>query len=186
MSSVRGSAGSPWTVISRYVAFSFDLHSDVSNPGTLTKGVSTFRSGVTHGAGLLLPTIDVPSVDRYAWSVPLPPPSAAGFVHAATMSGVVTRPNSVFAGGGIVERNDAYVMTQPVCVAERHSGTCWNDPPTSLPLGTEIVVPSRIAETIRDWMGLPSISCRISSVAMNDPCECATITKPRPRFSCST
>src|SRR6478672_1005350 len=90
-----------------------------------------------------------PVADRYACSSPLPPASAAGFVHAATMFASGTLPNSVLAGGGIVERNDAYVMTHPVWVAEWQSGTCWNEPPTSLPLGTESVVPSRMAETIR-------------------------------------
>jgi hypothetical protein len=54
-------------------------------------------------------------------------------VHAATIAASGTLPNSVLAGGGIVERNDAYVMTQPICDADVHSGTCWNDPPTSLP-----------------------------------------------------
>ena len=54
---------------------------------------------------------------------PLPPPSAAGLVHAATIFGSGTLPNSVSAAGGTVERNDAYVMTHPVCDSERHSGT---------------------------------------------------------------
>ncbi len=40
MSSTRGSAGSPLTLISRYVACSLVLHSAVSRPGTLTNGVS--------------------------------------------------------------------------------------------------------------------------------------------------
>ena len=29
----------------------------------------------------------------------------------------------------------------------------------------------RVAETIRDWIGLPSISWRMSSARMNEPCE---------------
>src|SRR5207249_1932645 len=102
---------------------------------------------VTHGfAGGLLVMVR-PLASRYACSSPLPPASAAGFVHAATMFSSGTLPNKVFAGGGTVDRNDAYVMTQPVCVAAWHNGTCANVPPTSLPFGTAIVVPSRIAET---------------------------------------
>src|SRR5580765_1336262 len=124
MSSARGSDGSPCTVTSRYVAFSFVAHCAVSSPGTLTNGVSTGRSGVTHGFAGVLPTMEVPSFERYACRVPLPPPSAAGFVHAAIMSAPATRPNKVLAGGGIVDRNDAYVITHPVCDDEWHSGTC--------------------------------------------------------------
>src|SRR5437764_501617 len=117
MSSVRGSAGFPWTVTSRYVAFSLDLHSAVSKPGTLTQGVSIGRSGTTQGIGRVVPTIVRPSVERYACKVPLPPLSAAGLVHAATMFGSVTLPNRVLPGGGTVARNEAYEMTQPVCAA---------------------------------------------------------------------
>src|SRR5580765_6223223 len=109
MSSARGSDGSPCTVTSRYVAFSFVAHCAVSSPGALTNGVSTGFSGVTQGFAGVLPTIDVPSFDKYACNWPLPPPSAAGFVQAAIMSAPATLPNSVLAGGGIVERNDAYV-----------------------------------------------------------------------------
>src|SRR5262249_39664276 len=122
MSSVRGSDGSPWTVTSRYVAFSFDLHCAVSSPGTLTQGVSIVRSGTTQGFGGLVPTIVRPSVDRYACRTPLPPPRATGFVHAATILGSVTLPNRVLAGGGIVERNDTYVIRQPVSDAEWQRG----------------------------------------------------------------
>src|SRR5262245_45634078 len=107
MSSVRGSAGLPWTVTSRYVAFSFDLHSAVSSPGTLTHGVSILRSGATQGFGGVVPTIVRPSVERYACKFPDPPPSAAGLVQAAIMPGAVTFPKRVFAGGVTVERNDA-------------------------------------------------------------------------------
>jgi len=49
-------------------------------------------------------------------------------VHAAAMAASGTRPNNVLAGGGTVDRNDANVMTHPVCVAVWQSGTCWNDP----------------------------------------------------------
>jgi hypothetical protein len=87
------------------------------------------------------------------------------------MLGSGTFPNKVFAGGGMVERNDTYVITHPVCVAEWHSGTCWNEPPTSFPRGTDSVAPNKIAETMRDWIGLPSISLRMSSSRMNEPCE---------------
>ena len=152
---------------------SFDAHFAVSRPGTLTHGVSIGFSGVTHGFAGAAAVIVRPLRSRYACSSPLPPPSAAGLVQAASMAASGTLPNSVLAGGGMVERNDANVITHPVCDAERQSGTCWNEPPTSFPFGTPMVVPSRIAETIRDWIGLPSISLRISSARMNDPCEWA-------------
>src|SRR5262245_13300817 len=90
-----------------------------------------------------------PPASRYACRSPLPPASAAGLVQAATMLASGTLPNSVLAGGAIVDRNDAKVITQPSCDADLQSGTCWNDPPTSLPLGTAIVVPSRIADSMR-------------------------------------
>src|SRR5262245_34872743 len=124
MSSMRGSDGSPCTVSSKYVAFSLDLHWPVSNSGTLTQGVLIGCSGTTHGWGGVVPTIVRPSFERYACRVALPPARAAGFVHAATIPGSVTFPNRVLAGGGIVERNDTYVITQPVCVAEWQRETC--------------------------------------------------------------
>src|SRR5262245_50463672 len=106
MSSARGSAGSPCTVISRNDAFSLDVHCAVSRPGTLTHGVSIERSGVTHGKVGEEPTIVRPYAEKYACNGALPPPSAAGLVHAATMPGSVTLPNRVFAGGGDVDLND--------------------------------------------------------------------------------
>ena len=81
-------------------------------------------------------------VRRYACSSPLPPASAAGFVHAAAIFASGTLPNSVLAGGGTVERNDAKEMRQPSCDAVRHSGMCWKAPPTSLPFGTARPCPS--------------------------------------------
>src|SRR5262245_26886899 len=169
MSLVRGPDGSPCTVTSRYVAFSFDLHSAVSKPGTLTHGVSMGRSGTTQGFLGLTPTIVRPSAAKYACRFPVPPARAAGFVHPASMSVAATLPKRVFAGGGTVERNDAYVITQPDCVAEWHKGTCWNEPPTSFPRGTARLTPNRTAETILDCTGLPSISLRMSSSKMNEP-----------------
>src|SRR5207248_1602706 len=137
MSSVRGSAGLPWTVTSRYEPLSFDTHCAVSRPGTLTNGVSIGLGGVTHGRGSAEDPVTLrPAADRYAWSSPLPPPSAAGFVQAACSVSPATRPNREFDGGGIVDRNDAYVTTQPVCDAVWHRGMCWNAPPTSFPFGT--------------------------------------------------
>src|SRR5262245_53362363 len=106
MSLVRGPDGSPCTVTSRYVAFSFDLHSAVSKPGTLTHGVSMGRSGTTHGFLGLTPTIVRPSAARYACRFPLPPVRAVGLVHPATMLACVTLPKRVLAGGGTVERNE--------------------------------------------------------------------------------
>src|SRR5262249_5801677 len=91
-----------------------------------------------------------PVRSRYARSSPLPPASAAGLVHAAAISAFGTRPNSVFAGGGTFERNDANVITHPSCDAERHSGTCLKAPPTSFPFGPSIVVPIIIADSMRD------------------------------------
>src|SRR6185295_3355471 len=121
MSSVRGSAGLAWTVTSRYEPFSFTTHWDVSRPGTLTNGVSIgfAGAGVTHACGAADdPEILGPPADRYAWSAPLPPPSAAGFTQAACMSAPGTRPKRLFSGGGIVDRNDANAIAQPVCAAE--------------------------------------------------------------------
>src|SRR5262245_55487838 len=106
MSSVRGSEGSPCTVTSRYVAFSFVLHSAVSNPGTLTHGVLIGRSGLTHGFRGVVPTMVLPSIDKYECRTPLPPPSAAGLVHAAIMLRSVTLPKRVLVGGGTVDRNE--------------------------------------------------------------------------------
>src|SRR5690349_18792804 len=125
MSSTRGSAGLPCTVTSRYEPLSFDTHCAVSNPGTLTNGVSIVFAGITQGFGSAAePTMLRPDDARYACRSPLPPPSAAGFAHAAIMFSPCTRPNREFSGGGIVDRNDAYAITQPVCDAARQSGTC--------------------------------------------------------------
>src|SRR5438552_9503746 len=108
MSSTRGSEGLPFTVTSRYpLAFSFDVHFAVRSPGALTHGVSIGCSGVTHGFGGIVLVMVLPLLSRYACSSPLPPPSAAGFVHAATMVGSATRPNIVLAGGGIVDLYEA-------------------------------------------------------------------------------
>src|SRR5213076_1227456 len=116
----------------------------------LTQGVSIGCSGTTHGRGVDIPVMVRPVVEKYACNAPLPPPSAAGLVHPATMLPSATLPNSELAGGGAVDRNDAYVMTHPVSDAEWQSGTCRNAPPTSLPRGTGSVVPSRTADTSRD------------------------------------
>src|SRR5689334_16326349 len=125
MSSTRGSAGFPCTVSSRYENFSLDTHLAVSSPGTLTNGVSIVFAGVTHGFGSAAdPTMLRPADERYACNSPLPPPSAAGFAHAATMFSPCTRPKREFSGGGIVDRNDANAIAQPSCDADRHSGTC--------------------------------------------------------------
>src|SRR3954471_12343717 len=105
MSSTRGSAGSPWTVTSRNVAFSLVEHFAVSSPGTLTHGVSIAAPEATHGLIVGVLVIVRPVASRYACSVPLPPPSAAGFTHAAVRFGSGTLPKSVFDGGGSVERN---------------------------------------------------------------------------------
>src|SRR5262245_11104278 len=117
ISSVRASAGSPWTLIARYEPASFETHSAVSKPGTLTNGVSIFFSGVTHGFGgneeELTPFTPV---ERYECSSPLPPPSAAGLTHAAAIPSTCTRPKRELAGGGESSRNETYEITQPVCV----------------------------------------------------------------------
>src|SRR6185369_7612147 len=100
-----------------------------------------------------------PSVGKYGESTPGPPPSAAGFVHAAFMPGASERPKRLFAGGGAVARNEAYVITQPMSRRPWHSGMLAKSPPMSLPAGTCTLVPSRIAETSRSRSsGLPSIS----------------------------
>src|SRR5262245_22713244 len=150
MSSTRASDGFPFTVTSRNVAFSFVAHFAVNMPGTLTHGVSIDCSGVTQGFSCGVLVMVLPVRSRYARSSPLPPASAAGLVHAAAMFGSATFPKSVLAGGGTVDRNDAYVITQPVCDAVWQRGTFLKLPPTSFPLGTSIVVPSRMADTSRD------------------------------------
>src|SRR5262245_12779196 len=125
MSSVRGSAGLPCTVTSRYEPFSFDTHAAVSRPGTLTNGVSIVLPVVTHGFGWAEdPVMLWPPLDRYACSAPLPPPSAAGLAHAACMFSPCTRPKRVLSGGGIVERNEAYAITHPTSVGVWQTGTC--------------------------------------------------------------
>src|SRR5262245_40688323 len=119
MSSVRGSDGSPCTVTSRYEPLSFATHCAVSRPGTLTNGVSIGFGGFTHGRGSAAdPVMLRPAAERYARNGPLPPPSAAGFAHAAIMPSPCTRPKRELSGGGTVDRNDAYAITQPVCDAE--------------------------------------------------------------------
>src|SRR5262249_11113447 len=105
ISSTRGSFGSPCTVISRKVALSFLVHFAVSNPGTLTQGVSTVAPDAHGFTGIVL-VIVLPVASRYAWRSPLPPPSAAGFTHAPSCSVSGPLPKGVFAGGGTFERND--------------------------------------------------------------------------------
>ena len=89
-------------------------------------------------------------------------------VHAATSVESADRPKRVFAAGGAVTRNDEYATTQPVCVAARQSGMCANVPPASRPRGTRMPSgpPMSNAETMRDCIGVPSISRRINSVRM--------------------
>src|SRR5580765_6329825 len=119
MSSTRGSAGLPCTVTSRYDPLSLATPWAVSKPGALTNGVSIGLAGVTHGRGSAGdPTMLRPAAERYACSSPLPPPSAAGFTHAACMVSACTRPKRELAVGGIVDRNDAYAIAHPTCVAE--------------------------------------------------------------------
>src|SRR5439155_16266109 len=150
-SSMRGPAGFPFVVTSRKVAFSLFAHRAVSSPGTLTQGVSIGLAGVTQALASPVGRVTVwPVEDRYEWRAPEPPPSAAGFVQAPTIVSPGTFPNSVFAGGGTVERNDAYVTRHPVWVAEWQSGMCWKEPPTSFPRGTATVAPSRSADTSLD------------------------------------
>src|SRR5262245_38075928 len=150
MSSARGSLGSPCTVTSKYDPFSFATHWAVSNPGTLTNGVSIVFPFDHTGASAADPVMLRPLAERYACNSPLPPTSAAGFAHAAIIPSLCTRPKRVLSGGGIVERNDAYAITQPVCDAERQTGTFLNAPPTSLPFGTARLVPRSSADTRRD------------------------------------
>src|SRR6185369_2447665 len=107
MSSVRGSDGSPCTVMARYVPFSFDTHSAVSSPGTLTKGVLIGCAGVTHGRGSADEPLPRPADARYECKAPLPPPSAAGLAQAAAMPSPATRANLLFAGGGTLDLKEA-------------------------------------------------------------------------------
>ena len=161
---------------------SFDTHSAVSNPGTLTNGVVTLCSGVTHGFGAAADDAMKRPFDKYACSWPLPPPSAAGFTHAAAMFSPCALPKREFAGGGTLSRKLAYATAQPICDADLQSGMFWNAP-TSLPFSTGRFVPSSSAETIFSCTGLPSISLRISCVSTPEPCEWPTSTTPRPALS---
>src|SRR5687768_7874071 len=128
MSSVRGSLGSALTCTDRKVPESFDTHSAVSKPGTLTNGVETLRSGVTQGFGAAADDAMKRPFDKYACNWPLPPRSAAGFTHAAAMFSPCALPNRELAGGGIVSLKAAYATAQPVCDADLHSGMFWNAP----------------------------------------------------------
>src|SRR5689334_11276650 len=101
------------------------------------------------------------------------------------MLGSAILPKRVFDGGADVDLNELYAIRHPVCDAARHNGMCWNAPPTSLPRATGMVAPGRIADTIRDRMGVPSISRRINSVRTYDPCEWPISTTPRPLLSCA-
>src|SRR5262245_8335683 len=105
MSSVRGSAGSPWTFSARYDPFSFETHSADSNPGTLTNGVLIGCSEGAHGLGAAEEVFAFLPAARYACNAPTPPPSAAGFVQAAAIPSPGARPKREFAGGGAFSRN---------------------------------------------------------------------------------
>src|ERR1041384_70069 len=129
MSSARGSLGSPCTVTSRYEPCSFSTHCAVNSPGTLTHGVSIVFPAVHAVCGAAVRLKGVPGALRYACTSPLCPSSTAGFTHAACMSSPLTRPNIELAGGGIVDRNDPYVITQPICDAYVHSGIDVNATP---------------------------------------------------------
>src|SRR5215469_17605833 len=107
MSSARGSLASPCTVISRYEPCSLLTHCAVSSPGALTHGVSIVFPAAHGCCGADARRNGDPVAFRYACTAALPPPSAAGFVHADTIPSPATRPKSDAAGGGIVDRNDA-------------------------------------------------------------------------------
>ena len=89
-----------------------------------------------------------PSAGRYGCANALPPPRSVGLVHAAWSPLPAGTPKRLFCGGGAVERNDEYVMMQPLSLGEWQSGMFCRSPPTSPPTGTWKLVPSRIAETI--------------------------------------
>ena len=94
-----------------------------------------------------------PPAERYASSVPEPPPNAAGLAHTACMpSGAF--PKREFAGGGTLARKSAKAITQPVWLLERQTGMFLKAPPTSAPFGTGRLVPMRMAETTLPCDGL--------------------------------
>src|SRR5688572_4077080 len=140
MSSVRGSEGWPLTMISRYVACSFDVHLAVSSPGRLTNGVSTVLS-LTHAGAPPPIAISRPAVRKYAWATALRSSKVVGFVHDPDIAGSVARPNNVFAGGGTVDRNAEKFTTQPTWPSFRHNGMVFNAPPASCPFATGNVAP---------------------------------------------
>src|SRR5262245_43489946 len=147
MSSTRGSFGSPCTLPPRYEPRGDDTHSLVRRPGTDTNRVVIVGLALFRGAGSFALAAKR-AADRYACNSPLPPPSAAGFVHAETPPNSFSRTNRLVGGGGAFARNDAYVTMHCVCVSEWHSAICLNVPPTSLSRGTAIDVPISNAETI--------------------------------------
>ena len=101
------------------------------------------------------------------------------------MPGAELPPNRLSAGGGLVSRNEAKLMAQPVCSGPWQSGIDLKSPPTTLPVGTCNRAPPRMTETILDWIGLPSISFFTSAIKTPDPCEWPIKTTPRPWLSCS-
>src|SRR4051794_1971655 len=110
--------------------------------GSATNGVETGapQSGADAGGRI---GSDLPSAGRYGCSMPEPPAGLAGFVHAASSPAPLDLPKSEFDGGGAVERNEPYVIAQPVCFLLRQSGMFLKSPPTSAPVGTWRLVPRR-------------------------------------------
>ena len=187
MSSVRGSDGSPCTVISRYDACSFDAHRAVSRPGTLTHGVSIGAAGITHGGGGAAERSCGRRGARYACSSPLPPPSAAGLVHAATMSASGdlaeprVRPAAGWSSGTTTYVIDASGLRRRAAerdVLERAADVLAAAAPRQ----------RRAEQDRRHQPRLHRLAVDLLADQLGEderPCEWPTSTTPRPWLSCS-
>ena len=76
------------------------------------------------------------------------------------MPGSSANPKIAPAGGTFFSRKLTQLMTQPVSPKRLHNGVRLNVPPTSLPWGTTVLKPGRIASFIRAaTVGLVSGRC---------------------------
>ena len=99
------------------------------------------------------------------------------------MPGRSANPNVAPAGGTFLSRKLTQLITQPVSPGRLHSGVLVKVPPTSLPCGTNVLKPGRMASFMRAaTAGLVSISRAISICSIRLPWLWPTSTKGRPLF----